>query len=84
MMGLFLWGLVEDSVRTMECGLDQHQLVENHVRKYIERGGRERKRKRGKKRGKGKIEGREGENILSSLRNSNWPKGLMKSAIVRV
>ena len=22
-----MWGLVEDCVRTMECGLDQHQFV---------------------------------------------------------
>ena len=34
----------------MEHGLDQHQLVENHVRKYIKRGGRREGGKEGRER----------------------------------
>ena len=43
MVALFLWDLVEDCVRTMECGLDQHRFVK--VEREGEReGDRERKR----------------------------------------
>ena len=57
MVALFLWDLVEDCVRTMECGLDQHQFVENHVRKYIERGGRGERGREGRKGGSERLKG---------------------------